>query len=219
MWERKEGYIDNELMIPKRGKSLVKSNTKTKDIYQFYKENLKPIYTFKENIEENKENKTLGEYDISSKMFSNILRDINKELIKIMILENFEFKIPYRLGLISLKQKKIKIKLDENGELETKNLSLNFKATKDLWKEDDEAKKNKSLIFYTNEHTNGNKVSWWWSKKGANTLGIKVYYFKPCREMSRSHTPYLKDEKLNLQFYEAPKKLKYMFDPNFNKNK
>lgn len=212
-WTRNEGTIDDKLNIPKRGLAVVKSSTKTKDIYQFYKENIKSVPSIITG------EKTLGKYNISSKLYSNIIKDINKEIIKLMILENFEYKLPYRLGLLSIKQKKIKFELDEKGELKTKKLSLDFKATKDLWKEDEEAKKNKSLIFYTNEHTNGNKVSWWWSKKGASTLGIKVYYFKPCREMSRTPAKYLKDKSLNLQFYETPIKKQYMLDLNFNKNK
>ncbi len=211
-WTRNEGLIDN--LIPKRGKGIKKSDTKKKDIYQFYKDNLKPISSILSNEE------TIGEYDISSKLHSDILKDIHTGIQEIMILENFEYKIPYSLGLLSLKQKKIKVELNADGELDTNKLKVDYKATRDLWKSDKEAMESKSLIFYTNEHTNGNRMSWWWSKKGAKTLGIGVYYFKPCREMSRIPAKYLKDKSLNLQYFEAPKKLAYMMNPKYiNKNK
>lgn len=181
-------------LIKKRTKGRYLVDVKTKDLYKFYINSISPVESILGG-------KTKGEYDITEKMYSSIIKDMNLAIINLIILENFEFKMPYNLGTLSMKQSQIKYKLDTNGELNTKFLSADYKATKELWAKDEEARKNRKLIFHTNEHSNGNRMAYWWSKKGAKVSGISVYFFIPCRQVKRAPAKYIKDRELGLNFY------------------
>lgn len=181
----------------KRTEGKYKANVVTKDLYKAYKKNLKPVESITGGS-------TLGSYDISEKEYSNILKDINLAIVQMVILENFEFKLPYNLGRFSMIQRKITYELDEHGELKTKKLSVDYKATKDLWKSDDDAKLKKILVFHTNEHTDGNRMAYRWSKKGCAVTGLKSYFFLPCRQVKRAPAEYLKNPEYKLCFFEAP---------------
>ncbi len=189
----------SEIKKRKIGDGKYKADIKTSDLYNYYKENIPVVDSI------TGKGKTSGAYDITNKMYSDILKDINNAIISLIILENFEFDLPFKLGHLSLKQRKIKFKLTESGELDTRYLNVDWKATNDLWNSNEESKKNKNLIFFTNEHTNGNRMSYWWSKKGASTVGIKAYYFLPSRDMKRKAAKFLQDTDLRLGYYEMPK--------------
>ena len=192
-----------ELNIPKRTEGKHKTDIKNSDLYKFYRKNMPRVESLAGGI-------TSGSYDIKAKEYSDILKDINDSITNIIILENFEFKIPYNLGTLSMKQKEVKLKLDDDGNLDTKNLSVDYKSTKELWASDPEAKKNKSLIFFTNEHTGGNRLSYWWSKHRAYVQGIKAYYFIPARQVRRKPARFLKNPDIKLSFFETPTKKKYL---------
>ncbi len=181
-------------MIYKRTEGKYKADIGNTELYKYYLKGVKPIESLSGG-------KTIGSYSISQTEYTTILEDINSSIIRLIVLENFEFKIPCNLGYISMKQKKVEFKLDADGSLNTKNLSIDFKATNALWDTDEEARKNKIKIFHTNEHTNGNRMSYWWSKKGAKTKGIKAYYFLPSRGMKRAPSKFLKDKDYSLAFY------------------
>jgi len=186
-----------EYNIPKRSEGKKKADIGNKDLYEFYISQLKPVESIAGG-------ETLGSYDIKAKLYGEILRELNSSIFDLIILENFEFKIPYGLGKLSMVQKKVKFKLDENGELKTKNLAVNYKETNQLWKENPEAREKKTLIFFTNEHTNGNRMSYLWSKRGAKCQGLESYYFLACRTIKRKPNKFLSDPDLKLMFYEKP---------------
>ena len=181
----------------KRSAGKLKTDITTKDLYKSYLKNLKPVESITGGM-------TLGSYNISEKTYSNILKDLNLMIVQAIILENFEFKLPYGLGMLSMVQKAIKYKLDDNGELLTKYLSVDYKATKDLWSKDNEARIKKNLVFHTNDHTNGNRVSYRWSKKNCKVAGLQVYFFVPCRKVKRAPAEYLKNSDYKLTFFEKP---------------
>lgn len=183
--------------IPKRTKGKIKVDVGNSDIYEFYKSQLKPVESITGG-------QTLGSYDLKAKVFGDILRDINDSIFDLIILENFEFKMPFGLGKLSMVQKKVKYKLDENGELKTKNLAVDYKATNELWKNDQVARENKTLIFFTNERTNGNRMSYFWSKRGAKCQGLESYYFLACRNVKRKPSSFLEDPDNKLMFFEKP---------------
>lgn len=192
-----------ELDIPKRTEGKHKADIKNSDLYKYYRKNMPRVESLSGGY-------TSGSYDIKAKEYSNILKDINDSIMNIIVLENFEFSLPYRLGILSMKQKPVKFRLDKDGNLSTKNLSVNYKATKDLWLSDSIAKEEKKLIFHTNEHTNGNRMSYWWSKKGAYVQGIKAYYFVACREAKRKVGKFMKNSDIKLTFFETPIKRRYI---------
>lgn len=185
-------------IIKKRTKGKYLTDIKTRDLYKFYMASIIPVESIKGGM-------TKGEYDVKEKTYSDIIKFLNTEIIKLIILDNFEFKIPCNLGTLSMKKSPIQYKLDENGELDTGYLTVDYKATRELWLKDEEARKAKKLIFLTNDHTNGYRMAYVWSKKTANVKGIAVYYFLPCRQMKRAPVQYLKDKELGLSFYEKKK--------------
>ena len=73
---------------------------------------------------------------------------------------NFEFRMPGRLGYIRIR-KKLAIPKVINGKLFSNHLGVDYKATKELWKEKYPGKtlkelkniENKPLIKYLNDHT------------------------------------------------------------------
>lgn len=182
------------MQIAKRTEGRHKTDIGTKDLYNFYKNNLIKVESLAGGM-------TLGSYDITQTLYNSILTDINNSIFDMVIKDNFEFKIPCQLGLFSVKQKKMVIKLDEKGELVTKYMAPDWKGTKILWQNDPEAAKAKVILYHTNEHTNNNKMYYEWSKKKSFTMGIKAYYFTACREKKRYLNQCLKEDN-KLQFYE-----------------
>lgn len=186
-----------EYIIPKRTEGKRKADIVTNDLYKFYLSQVKPIESISGGT-------TLGSYKLTSTEYSNILKDINDGIVNMIILENFEFKMPFGLGKLSMVQKKVKFRLDHNGELNTKNLAVNYKETTALWNKDEIARANKKLIFYTNEHTNGNRMIYYWSKKVSKCSGISAYGFLACRSVKRKPAMFLKDPDKKLMFFEKP---------------
>jgi hypothetical protein len=185
--------------IKKRTKGKLNSDIGTPEIYKYYLKRVKPIESLAGGL-------TTGSYKIKPKEFGKILKDANKAVLDLIVKENFEFKIPCSLGFLSMRQSKVKYKLDNNGELMVRNLSIDFKATKDLWKVDEDAYKARSVVYHTNEHTNGNRMAYWWKKSKRPPFGCKVYYFLPCREMKRRPAKLLKNKELSLMFFEEQTK-------------
>jgi len=186
------------MVFKKRGEGRLPIDVGTKDLYQFYINRISKIESIKGG-------KTRGSFEISQTQYSDILKEINSGIVDLMILENFEFKIPCSLGYKSIKQRKIKVKLDLNGNLDKMHLSPNWKATRDLWSKDNDALIAKTVIYHTNEHTNNYKMHYEWSKSGATTTGIGAYYFIVCRDNKRYLGSCLQSNN-KLQFYEPAKK-------------
>ena len=146
-----------------------------------------------------KENKL--ETSISSSLHSKILNSFNKKISKKIMEESFEYIIPYRLGNLRIKKYKPSIKIDENGNLDYKGLSPNWKATKELWKKDKDAKKNKKIVFHTNDHSDGYNYKWHFSNYRSNCENRSVYSFIPSRTNKRTLAELIKDEEFTGDFY------------------
>jgi hypothetical protein len=198
--------------IPKRTKGKLKADLGCKKMYKYYLKNIK-------SVESIAGGETTGSYKLTQKEYTSILKDINKKITEVIIKENFEYKIPCNLGTISMKQSKVNYELDEKGELVVSNLSIDFKATKDLWNNDEESARLKRVVYHTNEHTNGNRMAYWWKKSKKCPFGMRPYYFLPCREMKRTPARLLKDENLSLMFFEQSTKHKDNIRIFKNKNK
>lgn len=106
--------------------------------------------------------KSKSDNPVSVKDFAKINNDFNK-FIMANLFAGEELKLPARMGTISIKGKKTKIKFDEEGRL--KGYAPDYKATKELWKKCPECKEKKQLVFHLNEHTNGIRYKFFWSKE------------------------------------------------------
>lgn len=142
-----------------------------------------------------------SKYNVKRGQYGDVLRDLNEAVAKLIVEDNFELRIPSRLGTKRVKKTKQVLKTDEEGNLITRGLAVDFKATLEMWAEDPEAKAEKRKIYHLNEHTGGYKHKWFWSKKICNAPNKKVYQFIA----SRDHKRFLgKELKTNdkIDFYE-----------------
>ena len=175
-------------MIQKRTKGLLNADYKIKDIYAFYVK-LK-----------NDKKETPVEYNI----FKKICTTINKKIISSVIQENYMFILPNKCGNISIR--KYKTKLTEiktiNGT-KILNYPVDWKATKELWKEQPELA-HKKVVYIENDHTNGYRFKFVWNTYNANFKNKRSVAFKPLRKNSRALAKEIKVNE-NFDAYEMIK--------------
>lgn len=117
--------------------------------------------------------------------FAKVVKEFNKEVVRLMIEEGAEFKMPDRLGSLRIKKYKGKITFNEDGSIKKKRLAVNWKETWELWDKEypgilrTHMKEipNKPLVYHLNEHSDGYRFFPYWNKKGSNADNRKVYSF------------------------------------------
>lgn len=157
-----------------------------KDFFKYYKEK------FKDSKHE----------QVNYQTYSRVINKVNEAIAKLIIYEGFEFRLPGKLGYISIVRRKIKLKLDENGKVDTRYLPVDYSATRKLWletypnlsyKEILEIP-NKKRVYQVNKHTAGFTFKWYYSKFTSNAVNKSVYFFKPSRTNKRELASYIKSE-------------------------
>ena len=136
---------------------------------------------------------------MSRTTFSNICRDINDAIMYCIINEGMEFYMPH-MGGIRIKKYKPRLKLKEDGDLDTRKIDVDYKASKQLWIDKPETKG--TVIFNFNEHTNGNKYRFWWDKRTAKVKNQQAYYFKATRTHKRKLASAIINTRARLSYYE-----------------
>jgi len=140
-----------------------------REMYQFYKKEC--------NV------KNSPNWFVDYKSFAGIIYDFNKELARLLIEEGIEFKMPQRLGFMRIRKWKLKNYMNPDGTINKRKLPVDWKRTKELWKEiypnktpeQLKAIPKKKVIYHLNEHTDGYRYRLYWSKKGSNAKNRKVY--------------------------------------------
>lgn len=99
------------------------------------------------------------------------------------VFEGFEVKLP-RIGTISIVGRKVKPKLDEEGNI--KGLAPNWAKTKQLWDSNPEAKAKKELVYCFNEHSNGIKYNFKWGKGNVLIVNKMLYSLRLSRDNKRT---------------------------------
>jgi hypothetical protein len=90
--------------------------------------------------------------------------------------------LPLRLGKLQIVGKKVKVQI-ENGKI--KGLAPDWVNTKKLWEEDPKAKKDKTLVYHFNEHTDGIRYRFFWSKARALVANKTLYDLRLTRTNKR----------------------------------
>jgi hypothetical protein len=127
-------------------------------------------------------------YNIDRKTYVTICHEINTALSDKIIKESFEVKLPSRLGTLSIKKTKSKVKI-KDGKLERNKMIIDWKKTWDYWAKEYPGKtrkeindiKDKVVIYNMNEHTNGYIMGWVWDKTTSNVVNKSVYSFRPVK--------------------------------------
>jgi len=116
------------------------------------------------------------------KVFISIANNFNKFLMD-KVLEGFEVILPARTGAISIVGTKQQIRFDIEGN---PILPPDWVRTKALWDRNPEAKERKQLVYITNDHTNGVRYKFFWSKKRILIPNKSLYSLRMTRANKRA---------------------------------
>lgn len=101
-----------------------------------------------------------------------------------------EIMIPERLGNILIRGHKSNIRV-EDGKLV--GAAPDWASTKKLWQEDEEARTNKQLVYFFNEHTQGIRYSYKWSKSRVLCANKTLYSLRMSRFNKRKLSSLIKE--------------------------
>lgn len=134
------------------------------DIYNFYKKNAKK--------------------PVDKETFRSVWSEF-AESVTDSIVEGKDFLMPFKIGFLGIRKHKIKVKLNPDGSIDKRYLRPDWKATKELWKKDEQAKERKQLVFHLNKHFNGYNCKWHWDKKGCRIVNQTAYSLVMTRQNKR----------------------------------
>jgi hypothetical protein len=109
------------------------------------------------------------------------------------VLDGFfvELSAAKRMGMLGIRGIKTKIAFNEDGTI---RLPVSWGKTKKLWESDPVAKANKTLVYCTNEHTNGYKYNFVWLTTDM-TVANKILYAMTMSSIAK--------EELSKRIYEG----------------
>lgn len=105
---------------------------------------------------------------VSYRDFSNILYGFGTMFMEDRIMDGDIQKLPWGLGPIAVSSKKTKAEYIDNEGKKRINLSIDWKATREAGER----------IYHMNEHTDGHRVSWYWSPVQATFKMSKLFSFE-----------------------------------------
>lgn len=120
---------------------------------------------------------------VEQKTYVELCNAFNRFLIE-KALDGYEVTLPGRMGYVHIAGRKQEIKRDEDGKVW--GLAPDWVSTKKLWDSNPEAKKSKQLVYHTNDHTEGVRYKFFWSKKNIFLLNKGLYAFRLTREHKRA---------------------------------
>ncbi len=146
--------------------------------------------------------------DVPYKTFSEFIQEANDSVMQSIIYDNMQVKLP-GMGNIEVRKRRPSI-LDKDGNIKKKALKIDYKASKDLWKElypgkcVEEIKeiKDKPIAYHTNKHSDGYIYKFMWDKLTCNMPFKSFYKFKAARGYTRLLAKELKQDNCKLDFYE-----------------
>lgn len=116
------------------------------------------------------------QYDIPYTTFKAIIIEYFQHIKDNLIENSKEIKLPCRLGTLAIVKRKPK-------NYDSKSLRVDYHATKLYSK----------TIYHLNEHSNGWKYNFHWSKKDMCVKNKSAYQFVACRALKRQLAQYIKN--------------------------
>lgn len=143
---------------------------------------------------------------LDRKTYDSFLTEVLKELSEKIVRENLEVKLGV-LGYIRVQARKLNF-FDKEGKL-SKSLKPNWKASWEMWRKtypelsDNEITEieGKKLIYYENEHSNGEFYMHIWDNSTALVKFKSFYKFKPSRKYSRMINEEVRKEPRTVFYY------------------
>lgn len=139
---------------------------------------------------------------VNWEVYRNVWKDIINEIVPEMMIYNYHWKLPCGMGSIAMRKYKPKIRLKE-GVLDTKNLRIDYKETRILWENDEDAREKKLKVYHINDHTDNNKVIFQWIKPLERSNKIRKYRFYISRLWNRKLATILKEHLNKSDYFET----------------
>ena len=142
-----------------------------------------------------------GSTKILKKEFCKISNEFNKHIME-YVFNGDEVRLPERVGVISVKGKKVETEFDEDlGRIS--NQAPDYAETKKLWAKCPECKEKKQMVYHLNEHTDGVRYKFFWSRNRV-LIENKSFY---TMIFTRTNKRYLSSLiQAGNEFYIEPKK-------------
>lgn len=115
---------------------------------------------------------------LTEKQVSVIIKSINL-FLRDQLLQGKDIDLPHQMGRIELRKYNVHFKL-ENGKVKT-NLPVDWKSTMQLWHEDEECYKNKTLVRYERQE----RFTIFYNKIRAKYNNKVFYQLTPHREVKK----------------------------------
>ena len=122
--------------------------------------------------------------DISEKDFKNIGTLFMKSILE-DVFAGYTVRLPSKMGSLSIVGKKVKPTVDKvTGQIV--GLAPDWKSTYALWNKNSEAKNNKEVVYFLNEHSQTIRYRFFWSKRRIFSEYKDFYTLVMCRSAKRA---------------------------------
>ncbi len=150
--------------------------------------------------------KTKSSNPVSPSVFNSVIVDFFEIRMQLLIFENMDIHFPFRFGSVGIRGICDAIKLKKDG---TVRYLIDWGKTNKLWaslypdKTPAEIKqiKNKPVIYFTNNETDGRVYDFIWDKLTSNFRYKTYYRFSPTRKWKRKLANYIRITK-NIPYYD-----------------
>lgn len=173
-----------------------------RDFYIYYMKRNLDIKINKTRLDYLPKNTIKSKYLVDYKKYRDIVKDLNLELRDKILKKSLDFKMPSRMGYIGIRKNKTVYKIDESGKVKCNLSVVNWPATKEMWKNNPEAKAQKKLVKVLNEHSDGYVYRWYYNKFTANYKWKSAYCFIPCRTAKLELNKIIMDEESSFDCFE-----------------
>lgn len=153
-------------MSKEKRNHTIKSDYGSNDYYLFFKKNNQKS-------------------EVTRKDYGAIIKEFNTHLRDGLSNKGIDIVMPSRLGRVELRKVKTSVSVDADGNI-VNNLPTNWKATRELWKSNEDAKEKNVKIRFTNEHTDGYTFKISYLKSGANYKNKTMYKLRFNRILKRN---------------------------------
>jgi len=180
-------------MNRKGKKNKIKPDYFFKDIYKWFKKNILPEEC---------------PYDISYATWCSINEELNEMFIERVLSGSVE-RLPCRLGLLKIIKYKPKLKLNSDGEVDSRKIPVDYKKTIEYWREVYPGKtieeikeiEDRIYIYHDNKHSRGYIAEFYWDRRSSNLPNKSAYDFIPFRKYNRKIAAIMKDPTSKIDYY------------------
>jgi len=132
--------------------------------------------------------------DITRGVFGDVWDTFIDKVTDKIIMEGYSFRMPARMGTLYIGKFKPN-KLNKDGSLKKNNTKIDMHETLKMWKRYPEHYR-KKWVYFTNEHTFGYVMCWYWNKALCTAKNKTSYSFNPTLGMRRKLSKVLKGNEI-----------------------